>query len=193
MTALTLNFSSLVGRISDRDLELLSRDNPDARLETNSQGHLIFMSPTGGETGERNGELFFQIKLWNKRSKLGKVFDSSTGFRLSNNAIRSPDVSWIPNSKWNALTREQKRKYLPLAPDFVLELMSPSDNLSEIRNKMREYIDCGVRLGWLINPDERKVEIYRQGREIEVLNNPQTLRGEAIMSGLVVSLEEIFD
>lgn len=193
MTALTLNFSSLVDRISDRELELLSRDNPDARIETNSHGHLIFMSPTGGETGDRNLELAFQIKLWNKQTKLGKVFDSSTGFRLSNNAVRSPDVSWIPNSKWNALTKEQKRKYLPVDPDFIIELMSPSDYLSDAQSKMREYIDCGVKLGWLINPDEKKVEIYRQGRETEVLDNPQTLRGEDVMSGLVVSLEEIFD
>ena len=193
MTALTLNFSSLVGRISDRELELLSRDNPDARLETNSHGHLIFMSPTGGETGKKNGDLFAQIWNWNKRSKQGLVFDSSTGFRLSNNAVRSPDVSWIPNSKWNALTREQKRKYLPVDPDFVIELMSPSDYLSDAQSKMREYIDCGVKLGWLINPDERSVEIYRQDRETEVLNCPQTLRGEDIMSGLVVDLEEIFN
>jgi Uma2 family endonuclease len=193
MTALTLNFSSLVDRISDRELEMLSRDNPDAQLEINSHGHLIFMSPTGGETGNRNLRLAFQVELWNERAKLGKVFDSSTGFRLSNNAVRSPDVSWIPNSKWNALTLEQKRKYLTLDPDFVIELMSPSDYLSDVQSKMREYIDCGVRLGWLINPDERKVEIYRQGRETEVLDNPQTLKGEDIMSGLVVSLEEIFD
>ena len=193
MTALTLNFSSLVDRISDRELELLSRDNPDARLETNAHGHLIFMSPTGGETGERNSELIFQVKLWNKRTKLGKVFDSSTGFRLSNDAIRSPDVSWIPNSKWNALTKEQRRKYLPIDPDFVVELMSPTDVLSETQPKMEEYISCGVKLGWLINPDEKKVEIYRQDREIEVLDNPQTLSGEDIMSGLVVNLEEIFD
>ena len=193
MTALTLNVSSLVGRISDSELEALSRDNPDARIETNSHGHLIFMSPTGGETGYRNLRLAFQIELWNSRTQLGKVFDSSTGFKLSNDAIRSPDVSWIPNSTWNALTLEQKRKYLPVDPDFVIELMSPSDYLSDAQSEMREYIDCGVRCGWLINPDERKVEIYRQSGEIEVLDNPQTLGGEDIMSGLVVSLEEIFD
>ena len=191
MTALTLNFSSLVGRISDSELEALSRDNPDTRIETNSHGHLIFMSPTGGETGKKNGDLFAQIWNWNKQTKLGLVFDSSTGYRLSNNAVRSPDVSWIPNSTWNALTKEQRRKYLPVDPDFVLELMSPSDYLNDVQSKMREYIYCGVRLGWLINPDERKVEIYRQGRETEILDNPQTLRGEDIMSGLVVELEEI--
>ena len=193
VTALTLNFSSLIGKVSDEELELLSRDNPDARIEINSHGYLIFMSPTGGETGYRNLRLAFQVELWNKRTKLGKVFDSSTGFRLSNDAIRSPDVSWIPNVKWNALSKEQRRKYLPIDPNFVIELMSPTDVLSETQRKMEEYISCGVKLGWLINPDERKVEIYRQGQDTEILDNPETLRGEDVMSGLVVNLEEIFD
>jgi Uma2 family endonuclease len=193
MAIQTLNLSSLVDRISDRDLMALSSDNPDARLETDSHGHLIIMSPTGGETGERNLELAFQIKLWNSQSKLGKVFDSSTGFKLSNEAVRSPDVSWIPNSRWNALSREQKRKFLPVDPDFVIELMSPTDILGQVQQKMQEYMSCGVRLGWLINPDENQVEIYRYSQEKEVLNNPQSLFGEDIMPGLVVDLTEIFD
>jgi len=192
MTVLPLNLSSLIGKVSDHELEILSRDNPDARIETNSQGQILFMSPTGGETGDRNLELAFQVKLWNKANKLGKVFDSSTGFRLANDAVRSPDVSWIPLSKWNALSAEQKRKYLPIDPDFVIELMSPSDSLKELQNKMKEYMSCGVRLGWLINPDETKVEIYRQGKQKEILENPQTLSGEDVMSGLVVDLAEIW-
>ena len=193
MTALTLNLSSLVNKVSDRDLELLSRDNPNARLETNSKGQLIIMSPTGGETGKKNGDLFGQVWYWNKQQQnLGVVFDSSTGFRLLNNAVRSPDVSWITNDKWNALSAEQRRKYLPLAPDFAIELMSPTDSLSELQNKMREYIECGVRLGWLINPDEKQVEIYRQGQNKEILDNPQTLSGEDIMLDLIVDLSEIF-
>ena len=193
MAAITLNLSALVDKISDLDLELLSRDNPDARLETDSKGNLISMSPTGSETGDRNLELAFQIKLWNKQSKLGKVFDSSTGFKLSNNAVRSPDVSWVKIEKWNALTKEQKRKFAPIDPDFVLELMSPTDDLDKLQDKMREYMNCGIRLGWLINPDAKQVEIYRQGQETEVLNNPQTLSGEDVMSNLSVSLEDIFD
>ncbi len=193
MTAITLNLSALVDTISDRDLEILSRDNPDVRLETDSNGNLISMSPTGSQTGERNLELAFQIKLWNKHSKLGKVFDSSTGFKLSNNAVRSPDVSWVKIEKWNALTKEQKRKFAPIDPDFVLELMSPTDDLELLQDKMREYIDCGIRLGWLINPDAKQVEIYRQGQKTEVLDNPQTLSGEDIMPNLSVSLEAIFD
>ena len=105
------------------------------------------MPPTGGETSDRNSELIFQVKLWNKQNRLGKVFDSSGGFRLSNGAVRSPDVSWIPIAAWNSLTREQRRKYLPIDPDFVIELMSPTDVLKDAKDKMREYMDCGVRLG----------------------------------------------
>ena len=192
MTVLPINLSSLIGKVSNHELEILSRDNPDARIETNSQGQILFMSPTGGETGYRNLELAFQIKLWNKANKLGKVFDSSTGFRLANDAVRSPDVSWIPLNKWNALSKEQKRKYLPIDPDFVIELMSPSDSWKELQSKMSEYLSCGVRLGWLINPDETKVEIYRQGKQNEMLEHPQTLLGEDILPNLVVDLSEIW-
>ncbi len=193
MSALTLNLSSLVDSISDRQLEALSRDNPDARLETDSEGHLILMSPTGSETSERNSDLLAQIWNWNKQNKLGKVFDSSGGFKLSNGAVRSPDVSWVANFKWNSLTKQQRRKFAPIDPDFVLELMSPADDLDELQSKMKEYINCGVNLGWLINPDDRQVEIYRPGKKKEVLNNPLTLSGEEILSGLVVDLSEIFD
>jgi Uma2 family endonuclease len=192
MSAVVLNLKHFTAHLSDRDLEILSRDNPDARLETNSIGQLIFMPPTGGETSERNSELIFQVQFWNKQSKLGKVFDSSGGFKLSNEAIRSPDVSWITVEKWNALSKEQRRKFLPIDPDFVIELISPTDILEQVQNKMNEYINCGVRLGWLINPDERQVEIYRKGLEKEVLNNPQILRGEDIMPGLIVDLTEIY-
>ena len=193
MTANPLNLSSLVEKISDRDLELLSRDNPDARFETDSNGRLISMSPTGSETSKRNSDLLIQIGIWNKQSKLGKVFDSSGGFKLSNGAVRSPDVSWVKIETWNSLSKEQKRKYAPLEPDFVLELMSPTDDLDELQNKMREYMSCGVRLGWLINPDDQQVEIYRQGEEPEILDNPQTLSGEDNMPNLIVDLSEIFD
>ena len=193
MSTLTLNLSSLVDKISDSKLEALSRDNPDARLETDCNGNLIFMPPTSSETSEKNSDLIIQIGNWNRQYKLGKVFDSSGGFKLSNNAVRSPDVSWIPISKWNSLSKEQRRKFAPIDPDFVLELMSPTDNLDDVQNKMKEYMNCGVRLGWLINPDRRQVEIYRQGKNKEILDNPQTLSGEDILPGLIVDLSEIFN
>ena len=191
MTALTLNLSSLIEKISDRELEALSRDNPDARFETDCHGHLISMSPTGSETSERNSDLLAQIWNWNKQNKLGKVFDSSGGFKLSNGAVRSPDVSWVKIDTWNSLSKKQRRKFAPIDPDFVIELMSPTDDLDELQKKMREYMDCGVRLGWLINPDDKQVEIYRQGKEKEILDNPQTLSGEDVMPNLIVDLSEI--
>jgi Uma2 family endonuclease len=189
----TINLKHFTPQLSDRDLEILSKDNPDVRLETNSIGQLIFMSPTGGETGYRNLRLAFQIELWNSQTQLGKVFDSSTGFKLSNGAVRSPDVSWIPISKWNALSREQRRKFLPIDPDFVIELMSPTDELRTTQQKMEEYMSCGVKLGWLINPDVQQVEIYRIRQEKEVINNPISLSGEDILPGLTVDLTEIFN
>ena len=193
MTALTLNLSSLVGKVSDRELELLSRDNPDTRFETDCHGHLISMSPTGSETSERNSDLLAQIWNWNKQNKLGKVFDSSGGFKLSNGAVRSPDVSWVKIDTWNSLSKEQRRKFAPIDPDFVLELMSPTDDLNELEKKMEEYMSCRVKLGWLINPDDKQVEIYRQGKGTKILDNPQTLSGEDIMPDLIVDLSEILD
>lgn len=193
MSAITLSLKPFIEKISDRDLEWLCRENPEARLETNAEGKLIVMSPTGSLTGDRNLEIAFQIKLWNKRTKLGKVFDSSTGFKLSNSAVRSPDVSWIAIDRWNSLTKEQQRRFAPIDPDFVVELMSPNDSLEEIQQKMQEYLFCGVRLGWLINPDAKEVEIYRQERDKQVLNNPTVLNGEDILPNLKVTLDDIFN
>ena len=154
---------------------------------------LISMSPTGSETSERNSDLLAQIWNWNKQNKLGKVFDSSGGFKLSNDSVRSPDVSWVRIEVWNSLKREQIRKFAPIDPDFVIELMSPTDSLDELQSKMSEYMSCGVKLGWLINPDAKQVEIYRLGKNIEILDNPKTLSGEEIMPNLIVDLSEIFD
>ena len=193
MTSLTLNLSSLVDCLSDRDLELLSSNNPDTRFETDCHGNLISMSPTGSETSHKNSDLLIQIGIWNKQHKQGTVFDSSGGFKLSNGAIRSPDVSWVKTETWNSLSKQQRRKFAPINPDFVLELMSPTDDLDETQKKMQEYINCGVRLGWLINPDDKQVEIYRQGKETEILESPQTLSGEEVMPNLIVDLSEILD
>ena len=191
---------SITKPISNEDLAALCRQNPDLRLETDAQGKLIIMSPTGSETGDleeirfavRNGELFLQVGIWNKQFKLGKVFDSSTGFRLANGAVRSPDVSWVKLETWNSLSKELRQGFAPIDPDFVIELLSPSDDIKLTREKMQEYKSCGVKLGWLIDPGTKQVEIYRQGREKEILTNPQTLSGEVILPQLVVDLTEIF-
>lgn len=187
-----INLSAFTDKISDRDLEKLCADNPETRFETTSTGRLIIMSPTGSESGRKNGQLFFQIELWNKQSKLGITFDSSTGFKLSNGATRSPDVTWIRLDRWHSLTKQQQRKFAPIDPDFVIELVSPTDEVTELQQKMTEYMNCGVKLGWLINPDEQQVEIYRHGQDKEILNNPVSLSGENIMPQLVVDLAEIF-
>lgn len=188
----TINIKALANSITDEQFEQLCAQNRDTKFELTSQGELIVMSPTGSESGRQNGDLFGQIWYWNRQTKLGIVFDSSTGFTLPNDAKRSPDVSWIKKSRWDELTTKQKRKFAPLAPDFVIELLSPNDRLSDVQSKMTEYQACGVKLGWLIYPDEKRVEIYRVGKETEVLLEPKNLSGEDLMPKLTVDLQEIF-
>ena len=188
----TLNIKAFTDTISDRSLEQLCRENPDFRFETDANGKLIIMPPTGSESGKRNGDLFGQVWSWNRQSKTGVVFDSSTGFKLSNGATRSPDVSWIAIERWNSLSDKQKRGFAPIDPDFIIELLSPTDDLSTTQQKILEYMNCGIKLGWLINPDAKEVEIYRPGKDKETLNNPGSLSGENILPGLSVDLSDIF-
>ena len=188
----TIDVTALANPITDRQFEQLCAQNQDTKFEMTSKGELIVMSPTGSESGRQNGDLFGQIWYWNRQFKLGVVFDSSTGFTLPNGAKRSPDVSWIEISRWNELTKKQQRGFAPIAPDFALELLSPNDRLQDTQRKMKEYLECGVKLGWLIYPDETRVEIYRLGKDIEVLNSPRHLSGEDLMPKLVVELDEIF-
>lgn len=192
MTTYTLNLKPLKERISDLDLAQLCAENPDLRFETDATGNLVIMSPTGSESGKKNSSLVAQVWYWNHQNKLGEVFDSSTGFKLLNGAIRSPDVSWIEISRWNSLSKKLKQGFAPIDPDFVIELLSPTDKLLTTQQKMLEYLSCGVKLGWLINPDEKEVEVYRLGQEKEVLKNPKNLSGENLLPGLIVSLLEIF-
>ncbi|MCD8485175.1 MAG: Uma2 family endonuclease [Desertifilum sp.] len=189
MTAFTLNLNAI--RLTDEQFFQLCQDNRDLRFERNANGDLIIMPPAGGETSNHNAGLTSQVWMWNQQTKLGVVFDSSGGFKLPNGADRSPDASWIPLERWNALTSEQQKKFLPLCPDFVIELRSPSDSLTAIRQKMQEYLDNGTRLGWLIDPQSRRVEIYRQGREVEVLESPTTLSGEDVLPGFILQFASI--
>jgi Uma2 family endonuclease len=191
MTALTVNFNSII-KLTDEQFFQLCQDNENLRFERNATGELIIMPPAGGETGNRNAGLTAQLWMWNELSKLGKVFDSSTGFKLPNGADRSPDSAWVKLERWDALTQEQKIKFPPLCPDFVVELLSPSDSLKVTQDKMQEYMDNGTRLGWLINRKSRQVEIYRQGQDVEVLENPVSLAGEDVLVGFVLNLESIW-
>ncbi|MDH6061573.1 Uma2 family endonuclease [Chrysosporum bergii ANA360D] len=191
MTSLTLNLNSLI-KLTPEQFYQLCLDNPDLKLERNAQGELIIMPPTGGETGRCNVNLIVQIALWNEQIQLGEVFDSSTGFTLPNGADRSPDVSWLEKSRWQALTKQQREKFLPLCPDFVIEIMSPSDNLLKIQEKMNEYRSNGCRLGWLINRKKEEVEIYRPEQLVEVLKLPASLTGENVLPGFVINLQKIW-
>jgi len=186
MTAFTLNLNSMT--MTDEQFFQLCQDNRDLRFERNADGGLIIMPPTGGETGNRNAGITAQLWLWNEQSQLGLVFDSSTGFKLPNGADRSPDASWILKERWEQLTSAERKQFLPLCPDFVIELLSPSDSLKVTQEKMAEYRDHGTRLGWLIIPASGQVEIYRPGQEVEVLENPDQLSGETVLPGFILNL-----
>jgi len=192
MSALTLQLPPVL-KLTDEQFEQLAAANRELRLELTAKGELIIMPPTGGETGERNFELDGQLWYWNRQTRLGKAFDSSTGFRLPQGATRSPNVAWIRIERWEALTPAQRKKFLPLCPDFAVELVSETDDVEETRAKMQEYVDNGLRLGWLINPRTRQVEIYRPNQAVEVLQSPATLSGEEVLPGFVLDLQPIFE
>jgi Uma2 family endonuclease len=187
MTAITINLNPIV-RFTDDQFYQLCRENPDVKFERNAKGELLVMSPTGGETGRSNFEIGIDFGVWNRQNKLGVCFDSSTCFKLPNGANRSPDVAWIKKERWDNLTLEEKTKFPPIAPDFVLELMSPTDSLQETQNKMQEYMENGVKLGWLINPKTQQVEIYRLGKPVEILAEPLELSGEDILPGFILNM-----
>jgi Uma2 family endonuclease len=191
MTALTLNLGS-IAPLTHEQFRELCRENRDIRLELTAKGELIVMPPTGWESGRRNSNLTTDLNIWNRKAKSGIVFDSSTGFILPNGATRSPDVAWVALERINAL-HSNPDSFLPLAPDFVIELRSASDRLKPLQDKMIEYRDNGVRLGWLLNAKERAVEIYRPGKEVEVLESPNSLFEEEVLPGFVLNLEDIWD
>ncbi|MEG4422218.1 Uma2 family endonuclease [Microcoleus sp. LAD1_D5] len=187
--------------VSSEQFEALALANPDLRLERTAQGELIVNPPTGGESGQRNLSISTQLGNWcEAHEDLGEGFDSSTGFILPNGARRSPDASWVSRTRWEALTPKQRQGFVPLCPDFVVELReaklsrreSASDSLSTLQTKMREYIDNGARLGWLIDPQNWQVEIYRQQVEVEILINPAELSGEDVLPGFVLNLRRVW-
>jgi Uma2 family endonuclease len=190
MNAPTLIWNPAIA-VTDEQFFLLSTHNPDLRLERTSTGELVIMPPTGGDTGERNSDVNGQIWYWNQQTKLGKVYDSSTGFRLPNGATRSPDVAWVAIARWQTLTPEQRQKFLPLCPDFAVELRSESDRPETIQQKMQEYLANGMRLGWSIDPKQRMVEIYRAGQPVEVLASPTSLSGEDVLPGFILDLQNV--
>jgi Uma2 family endonuclease len=191
MTSLILTLDPVV-RLTREQFYELCKVNHALRLERSSTGELILMPPTGWESGKRNADLTTDLTLWNRKAQLGIVFDSSTGFSLPNGADRSPDVAWVAKSRIEAIAPDPAQ-FLPLAPDFVIELRSATDKLITLERKMAEYRDCGVRLGWLIDPQEKRVGIYRLGRPTEYLNQPEQLVGEDVLPGFVLTLADIWD
>jgi Uma2 family endonuclease len=190
MDSLTLDVKST--KLTDEQFFELCSANRDMRFERSADGELIIMAPVTGMSGYRNGRLTQQLFNWVDTNDLGVGFDSSTGFKLPNGADRSPDASWVRLERWNALTEEQKDSFLPLAPDFAVELRSKTDVLRTVQAKMQEYMDNGVRLGWLIDPKNRQVEIYRLGQEVEVLESPTSLSGEDVLPGFSLDLSPLW-
>ncbi|MEL4897586.1 Uma2 family endonuclease [Crocosphaera sp. Alani8] len=178
--------------LTDQQFFELCQKNRDLRFERNAKGDLIIMPPTGSETSDRNAELTYQLRAWSRQNKRGKSFDSSGGFRLPNGAQRSPDASWVTMERWNNLTQDERERFAPLCPDFVVELISPNDSLEKTREKMQEYKENGAKLGWLINRQQKQVEIYRPHKTVEILDFPETLSGEDILPGFILDLLPIW-
>lgn len=179
--------------MTDDEFFALCQLNRDLRFERTSQGDIIIMAPTGAETGIRNSSITGQLYNWAKLDGTGAVFDSSTGFKLPNGADRSPDAAWIPRSRLATLTAEQKEKFLPLCPDFVIELLSPTDALSTTQAKMTEYIDNGAQLGWLIDPEMRQIHVYRPRRNVAIIDNVVEISADPELRAFVLDLREIWE
>lgn len=191
MDAITFNLSPTI-ELTDEQFFQLCRNNQDLRIERTAQGELIIMPPTGWGSGKRNAKLTQRLGNWTDLDGTGVAFDSSTGYKLPNGANRSPDASWISRERLEALNPDPAR-FMPMAPDFAVELRSATDSLRVTQQKMQEYIACGVRLAWLIDPQNQQVEIYRQGQDVEILRSPTSLSGEDVLPGFVLDLTGILN
>ncbi|WP_017299378.1 Uma2 family endonuclease [Nodosilinea nodulosa] len=191
-----LNLDALTRSLTREQFVGLCQSNPDLQLERSRQGELIIVSPVGGESGNREATLITKVGIWNEQTQLGYVFSSSTIFSLpeggvgeaSSESFRSPDVAWVAKPRWQALSPAERESFPPICPDFVIELRSRSDRLQPLQAKMQEYLDSGLRLGWLINPQDQQVEIYRPNQAVELVQLPATLSGEAVLPGFELAL-----
>jgi Uma2 family endonuclease len=190
MDTITLDIKS--AELTDEQFFKITQDNRDLRFERSAQGELVIMAPTGWGIGRQNAKLIQQLSNWADSNNLGVVFESSTGFKLPNGADRSPDASWVSLERLEALNPDPA-KFLPLAPDFAVELRSSTDGLKPLQSKLQEYIDNGVRLGWLIDPKNQRVEIYRPGRDVEVLESPTSLLGADVLPGFIFDITTLWD
>jgi len=183
---ITLSFKNVA--LTDDQFYQLCQDNENWHLEKNAQGELIIMPPVGGLSGKRESDLNADLVIWNRQTQLGQVFSSSTIFTLPSGAKRSPDVAWVKSDRWESLTLEEQEKFPPLCPDFVIELRSRTDSLSQLQEKMQEYLDSGLQLGWLINPQAQEVEIYRPNQTVKIVTLPTNLSGENVLPGFILDI-----
>lgn len=189
-SALLLSVASV--ELTDEQFLRLCSDNSDLRIELTAQKVLVIMSPAGSKTGWRNAKITQRLANWTEQDDTGLAFDSSAGFTLPNGAKRAPDASWVRRARWEALSEEEQEVFAPLCPDFVIELRSPSDTLAMTQEKMREYIDNGAQLGWLIDPRTRRVYVYRPGEAPVCLEQPMILSAEPVLPGFVFNVQEIW-
>lgn len=188
-----LHFGQILKKISEHEFFVFCQLNKDLRIELTSEGDLVIMTPTGGKTGKVNFKLTVLFGEWVEKDGTGIGFDSSTGFTLPNGAKRSPDLSWVEQSRWESLSEEEQEEFPPLCPDFAAEIRSHSDGKAHLKKKMEEYIANGARLGWLIDPLEKKVYIYLPSADVECLDNPETLSGDPVLPGFVLHLDRLWD
>jgi Uma2 family endonuclease len=178
--------------LTDDQFYELCRANGDLRFERTAEGEILIMPPTGTRTGNRNSRLTQRLANWTDVDGTGIAFDSSTAFKLPNGAVRSPDASWIRRERYDALTPEEQEKFSPICPDFVVELRSRTDGLAELQAKMEEYIASGAQLGWLIDPQEKRIHVYRPQAQVETLESPDSVAGDPVLAGFVLDLQEIW-
>lgn len=190
METTVLHFSETT-RMTDEEFFLFCQDNPELKIERTKQGNIILMALTGGETSTQNSEVNAEFVLWNRQTRFGKVFDSSGGFRLSDTSILSPDVAIVAQARWEALSLEQRKKFPPICPDFVLELKSPSDRLRDAQAKLQDWLDNGCRLAWLLDSETQIAYVYRPGQPVEEKRGfaGQLLSGEAVLPGFTLALD----
>lgn len=179
-------------KLTEEQFVRLCQENPDLQIELTAQGELVIMPPTGMESGRRNIRLARRLDEWTEADGTGIAFDSSTMFTLPNGAKRSPDASWVRRERWDTLPKEQRQGFGLLCPDFVVELRSPTDRLSLLQEKLQEYIANGALLGWLIDPLEKRVYVYRSDHSVEVLDDPPAVSGDPVLPGFVLNVRELW-
>jgi Uma2 family endonuclease len=188
-----IEFGSFLKQMSDEEFFDFCQRNRDWRIERSKEGGIIILPPTSGKIGGINFDITGRFGVWAEQDGSGKGFDSSTGFKLPNGATRSPDLAWVRNERWNSLSEQEQMEFAPLCPDFVVELRSATDSLRRLQDKMEEYMENGAELGWLIDPSERKVYIYRKLSDVEILDDPQTVSGEPTLHGFALDVRTLWD